>query len=163
MSANPLLEAEPRCPQAHQPWVHLRAAVNIFTCSVSGGLVVIPHAFFAASMIPAVCLTILSGVTTWLSVFALAIISQRTGGSRSYGEVASYLAGPLAAKMMDSIVGVFLTGVLAGSFIILFDLCKGWMAEPLSHWVTVAVVILCLLYTSPSPRDQRGSRMPSSA
>ena len=25
------------------------------------------------------------------------------------------------------------------------------------------VVIGCLLYTSPSPRDQRGSRMPSSA
>ena len=25
------------------------------------------------------------------------------------------------------------------------------------------VGILCLLYTSPSPRDQRGSRMPSSA
>ena len=24
-------------------------------------------------------------------------------------------------------------------------------------------VLLCLLYTSPSPRDQRGSRMPSSA
>ena len=26
-----------------------------------------------------------------------------------------------------------------------------------------AVVVACLLYTSPSPRDQRGSRMPSSA
>ena len=25
------------------------------------------------------------------------------------------------------------------------------------------LVIICLLYTSPSPRDQRGSRMPSSA
>ena len=25
------------------------------------------------------------------------------------------------------------------------------------------IVITCLLYTSPSPRDQRGSRMPSSA
>ena len=25
------------------------------------------------------------------------------------------------------------------------------------------VVMICLLYTSPSPRDQRGSRMPSSA
>ena len=24
-------------------------------------------------------------------------------------------------------------------------------------------IIVCLLYTSPSPRDQRGSRMPSSA
>ena len=28
---------------------------------------------------------------------------------------------------------------------------------------TLAEDIFCLLYTSPSPRDQRGSRMPSSA
>ena len=27
----------------------------------------------------------------------------------------------------------------------------------------VASLLVCLLYTSPSPRDQRGSRMPSSA
>ena len=27
----------------------------------------------------------------------------------------------------------------------------------------VTLVSICLLYTSPSPRDQRGSRMPSSA
>ena len=40
------------------------------------------------------------------------------------------------------------------------DLPSGWTAEHdnLSGWVAV-----CLLYTSPSPRDQRGSRMPSSA
>ena len=31
-----------------------------------------------------------------------------------------------------------------------------------SH-VEVGEYLLCLLYTSPSPRDQRGSRMPSSA
>ena len=29
--------------------------------------------------------------------------------------------------------------------------------------VIVAIILACLLYTSPSPRDQRGSRMPSSA
>ena len=29
--------------------------------------------------------------------------------------------------------------------------------------LNVALTIPCLLYTSPSPRDQRGSRMPSSA
>ena len=29
--------------------------------------------------------------------------------------------------------------------------------------VIVAMAVFCLLYTSPSPRDQRGSRMPSSA
>ena len=28
---------------------------------------------------------------------------------------------------------------------------------------TTLIDFLCLLYTSPSPRDQRGSRMPSSA
>ena len=30
-------------------------------------------------------------------------------------------------------------------------------------WWVILLFIPCLLYTSPSPRDQRGSRMPSSA
>ena len=35
---------------------------------------------------------------------------------------------------------------------------------PGAVWVLIALpLIICLLYTSPSPRDQRGSRMPSSA
>ena len=33
----------------------------------------------------------------------------------------------------------------------------------LLSWVLAVVYGRCLLYTSPSPRDQRGSRMPSSA
>ena len=32
-----------------------------------------------------------------------------------------------------------------------------------SHRVNLNMIGICLLYTSPSPRDQRGSRMPSSA
>ena len=32
-----------------------------------------------------------------------------------------------------------------------------------AHFITQDVSEDCLLYTSPSPRDQRGSRMPSSA
>ena len=35
---------------------------------------------------------------------------------------------------------------------------KEFGAEKQFHWLRA-----CLLYTSPSPRDQRGSRMPSSA
>ena len=31
------------------------------------------------------------------------------------------------------------------------------------HLLGRALLLACLLYTSPSPRDQRGSRMPSSA
>ena len=33
----------------------------------------------------------------------------------------------------------------------------------MSNGSTEAITWICLLYTSPSPRDQRGSRMPSSA
>ena len=35
------------------------------------------------------------------------------------------------------------------------------MSDP--QFQTIASRLVCLLYTSPSPRDQRGSRMPSSA
>ena len=35
-----------------------------------------------------------------------------------------------------------------------------WMAQEQERGITITS---CLLYTSPSPRDQRGSRMPSSA
>ena len=35
--------------------------------------------------------------------------------------------------------------------------------ESLARDDSLDIVYVCLLYTSPSPRDQRGSRMPSSA
>ena len=35
--------------------------------------------------------------------------------------------------------------------------------EPVSQFIQADEPWNCLLYTSPSPRDQRGSRMPSSA
>ena len=40
-----------------------------------------------------------------------------------------------------------------------------YVGQPISveEWDAVAKRSPCLLYTSPSPRDQRGSRMPSSA
>ena len=36
-------------------------------------------------------------------------------------------------------------------------------ANMLNFWLFILSFYICLLYTSPSPRDQRGSRMPSSA
>ena len=38
-----------------------------------------------------------------------------------------------------------------------------WLATIIIAGLTAAHCSTCLLYTSPSPRDQRGSRMPSSA
>ena len=37
------------------------------------------------------------------------------------------------------------------------------MTGAVSNSMIVGFLVACLLYTSPSPRDQRGSRMPSSA
>ena len=37
------------------------------------------------------------------------------------------------------------------------------VGDKISEGGLIVVVEACLLYTSPSPRDQRGSRMPSSA
>ena len=44
-----------------------------------------------------------------------------------------------------------------------FGFTKFWSGENVGISKTEAKPTNCLLYTSPSPRDQRGSRMPSSA
>ena len=47
---------------------------------------------------------------------------------------------------------------------VLFDLgARKFYLFGLVLWPQDVVYLACLLYTSPSPRDQRGSRMPSSA
>ena len=53
-------------------------------------------------------------------------------------------------------VGIFDGSNIQGST---FPYCLG----PRNSWETKVADLTCLLYTSPSPRDQRGSRMPSSA
>ena len=57
-------------------------------------------------------------------------------------------------------------GALAASFglTLLGSLMSGGVVAIASTLLALgAIIYICLLYTSPSPRDQRGSRMPSSA
>ena len=46
---------------------------------------------------------------------------------------------------------------------IVADVLPLWLSGIFAAGIAAAVLTTCLLYTSPSPRDQRGSRMPSSA
>ena len=46
---------------------------------------------------------------------------------------------------------------------ILWTLFQLWYASPFPFWFNFGMFKGCLLYTSPSPRDNTTSRMPSSA
>ena len=62
----------------------------------------------------------------------------------------------------DASIRTILEEVLSESFDVSVFADGEVLLESLSTSIPDAI-ITCLLYTSPSPRDQRGSRMPSSA
>ena len=80
--------------------------------------------------------------------------------------VACSLAGVMLVVKREALVSEGLShAVLPGivlAFLVFRDRSSPWLilAAGMSG---LLMVWICLLYTSPSPRDQRGSRMPSSA
>ena len=66
---------------------------------------------------------------------------------------------PLKVLMFLQSLGYFLFHAT------IFFLIRNWIKDRAFSWLVLLGMIIpvCLLYTSPSPRDQRGSRMPSSA
>ena len=64
--------------------------------------------------------------------------------------------------LLPLLVNILLFGLGIG---LIFSYAGGWVDSTLAvlpDWLS-GIAWFCLLYTSPSPRDQRGSRMPSSA
>lgn len=107
---------------------HLGAAVTIFASTISGGLVAVPAAYQEAGLIPAIALALVACATTAMSLYSLGLISERTGQT-SYGAVAERISGPVLGAVLDLAIGLFLTGVLAGSLIVLRD----WFDALLQH------------------------------
>ena len=71
---------------------------------------------------------------------------------------------PDQEKVFASISGQASTAATAlGKFMELTSLAKSYHDLENARKVLRTHSQICLLYTSPSPRDQRGSRMPSSA
>ena len=60
-------------------------------------------------------------------------------------------------------VGVLITALVAWTVSSSPQLLELLLGGPQKYLVMFGPIAICLLYTSPSPRDQRGSRMPSSA
>ena len=127
---------------------HWMVAVIILFCSTVGwtppvngqqqdappqSLQVLPKVFRGAEQ------TVRPTLVTIESFGGVSAVAGKIGGIRSRGE--------------GNTTGVMMTA-------------DGYVVTSTFNFITrppVITVITCLLYTSPSPRDQRGSRMPSSA
>ena len=74
---------------------------------------------------------------------------------------------PLQIDFMQYALLVAVLVAIPAALLSCFLVLKGWalMGDATAHAVFPGVVIayICLLYTSPSPRDVEESRMPSSA
>ena len=126
---------------------HARAAVTIFGCTVSGGLVAIPKSYQSASLIPSLFMSLIAGPTTGLSLLALAMVSRRAGDVSTYGEVAGKLTGgPFLGAFVDLLISIFLIGVLTGSFIVLRDWFESLVSkQEYSTFATIGVAALGML------------------
>ena len=77
--------------------------------------------------------------------------------------IISFIFGELAKKTsVPSVLMLIVLGIVAN--IVLADKLEGVDFMPiLTILGTIGLIMICLLYTSPSPRDRTRSRMPSSA
>ena len=87
------------------------------------------------------------------TVFNIQVASQLTSMGVS-SEIGGLLAVGMAREMAPLLTATLMTGKVATAYAAQLGTMK--VTEQIE-------AITCLLYTSPSPRDQRGSRMPSSA
>ena len=72
------------------------------------------------------------------------------------------LIGLSATEGLSALSGIII-GVIVALIIANALQKKNREAKLKEHELEAKQIISCLLYTSPSPRDQRGSRMPASA
>ena len=73
------------------------------------------------------------------------------------------LAVPIREEFDLSDTALSTLGVVFGIFYATIAIPIAWAADRWSRINIIAGAVTCLLYTSPSPRDKRQSRMPSSA
>ena len=93
-----------------------------------------------------------------------AVILAAGKGTRM-GTLTEELPKPMLPVQGIPILEHIITGIAAQG-VSEFCVIVGWKAEVIQkHFGNGSSlgIKICLLYTSPSPRDQRGSRMPSSA
>ena len=91
-------------------------------------------------------------------VLSTPVISYRNSPPLSYGATPRRIMDNAPAEPRTAVVAAALLGYAVLSIAMTLAFKAALQAFPYP-----ASLVACLLYTSPSPRDQRGARMPSSA
>ena len=73
------------------------------------------------------------------------------------------LVGPVGSGQVSKLANQIIVGLTIGAVAEAVTLCEKAGADPVKMISALSGGWACLLYTSPSPRDKRQSRMPSSA
>ena len=92
----------------------------------------------------------------------MSFLADAISHSMLAGVIGGYLLMKIAFDQDTSVVAMLIGALLAG---IITVAAIGFVARVsrIKEDTAIGIMYTCLLYTSPSPRDQRGSRMPSSA
>ena len=124
------------------------AALTIFACTISGGLLTLPSVFKDATIGPALLLMLLSAITTTFSLVALVECAAADKNVQSYSTLVSS-RGRCSARWMDGIIGLFLTGVAGSSIIVVRDfLTQEIQSYPAVADGATAMVGLCIALLS---------------
>ena len=93
------------------------------------------------------------------------VVGEHTATRFAMGDPSALAAERGAGRMILPVTAASLTTAAAFAPILLIGDVVGQImgAIPIVVICTLIASIICLLYTSPSPRDQSGPRMPSSA
>jgi amino acid permease len=105
-------------PTAHVS--RISAAITIFACTISGGLLTLPAVFSSASLLVSLLLVLFSAVTTFCSLLALVILSEMYE-CVGYGNLVGVLFGSNSKHIINLTIGLFLVGVIGSSFIVVQD------------------------------------------
>jgi amino acid permease len=131
----------------------ISASFTIFACTISGGLLALPRVFYENTFFPSFILIFIAAITTGGSLYALILLSYLNKDINSYGTLVHWLGGIRLEKLVELIIGIFLTGVLGGSFIIIHDyimLQTAPYAFINGHLITIGIAFVIALLSLPT-------------
>ena len=131
---------------------------TLYTWMVVGGLKM--EVGFLIDSLTAMMMVVVTFVSLMVHIYTIGYMEEDEGYNRFFAYISLFTFSMLMLVMSNNLLQLFFGWEAVG--LVSYLLIGFWFNKPTAIFANMKA-FLCLLYTSPSPRDQRGSRMPSSA